>query len=80
MKKKSKAVKKDYDPLDGFPKDHKKVLKGLEKILDFPIIPFEREDYSKNPDNGKKGWWHVWGIRHAAMVRASSAPEAVEKA
>ena len=43
----------------------------------------EREMYlsfSRDPNNGTKGWWTVSGIRHAAVVRASSAPEAAEKA
>lgn len=35
---------------------------------------------AENPDNGKEGFWAVWGIRHNAVVKASSAPEAVEKA
>lgn len=34
----------------------------------------------ENPDNGRIGWWHVDGIRHSALVRASSAREAVDKA
>lgn len=34
----------------------------------------------QNPDNGKAGWWRVWGIRHGAIVRTDSAPEAVRKA
>jgi len=33
-----------------------------------------------HPDNGKMGWWVVDGIRHSAHARASSAPEAIEKA
>lgn len=32
-----------------------------------------------HPDNGRTGWWHVDGIRHAGYARASSAGEAVEK-
>ena len=34
----------------------------------------------KDPNNGRKGWWAVRGLRHSAIVRASSAPEAVGKA
>ncbi len=28
----------------------------------------------------KAGWWRVYGLRHDAIVRASSASEAVQKA
>jgi len=34
---------------------------------------------AENPDNGKEGYWRVQGIRHDAVVKASSAPEAVDK-
>lgn len=30
-------------------------------------------------NNGKHGYWRVDGVRHSAVVRASSAVEAVEK-
>jgi hypothetical protein len=33
-----------------------------------------------NPHNGTLGWWQVEGIRHGAIVKASSAMDAVEKA
>lgn len=36
--------------------------------------------HQSNPHNGTLGWWRVEGIRHAALVKASSATEAVEKA
>lgn len=34
----------------------------------------------EHPDNGKLGYWQVDGIRHNAIVKASNAEEAVEKA
>jgi hypothetical protein len=45
----------------------------------------EREEKRKaelasDPNNGKLGWWKIWGMRHSALVRAMSALEAVEKA
>lgn len=41
----------------------------------------ERERrHESNPNNGKIGWWSVEGIRHSALVRASSATEAISKA
>lgn len=39
-----------------------------------------RERMAAHPDNGRLGFWRVEGMRHKAIVRASSAPEAVEKA
>ena len=36
--------------------------------------------HAANPHNGTLGWWRVEGIRHAALVKASSATDAVEKA
>jgi len=33
-----------------------------------------------NPDNGRLGHWEVEGIRHRAIVKASSGKEAVERA
>jgi len=33
-----------------------------------------------HPNNGTLGWWRVDGIRHEAIVRASSAMEACELA
>jgi hypothetical protein len=33
-----------------------------------------------NPHNGTLGWWRVDGVRHSAIVRASSAMEAVDRA
>jgi hypothetical protein len=33
-----------------------------------------------DPHNGTLGWWRVDGVRHSAIVRASSAMEAVDKA
>ena len=33
-----------------------------------------------NSHNGTLGWWRVEGVRHGAIVRASSAMDAVEKA
>ena len=38
------------------------------------------EDEANDPNNGKMGWWRVSGIRHEAIVRAMSAPEARKKA
>jgi len=32
------------------------------------------------PDNGRTGYWSVTGMRHNAIVKASSALEAVERA
>lgn len=41
----------------------------------------ERIERMKNhPDNGKRGWWVVDGIRHHAYAQASSAMEAIAKA
>jgi hypothetical protein len=37
-----------------------------------------RAKAERNPDNGKKGWWAVWGIRHTAFAQASNALEAIE--
>jgi len=34
----------------------------------------------EHPDNGRAGWWRVFGIRHHAIVRADSAPAAIAKA
>ncbi len=39
-----------------------------------------KSDAEANADNGTFGWWRVSGIRHAALVKCSSAPEAVKKA
>jgi hypothetical protein len=39
-----------------------------------------QERLAANPDNGKLGWWQVEGVRHDALVEASSAAEAVTKA
>lgn len=39
-----------------------------------------RERMATHPDNGRLGFWRVEGMRHRAIVRASSAPEAIEKA
>ena len=38
------------------------------------------EEMRNDPHNGTEGWWFVSGVRHRAIVRASSAPEAIEKA
>lgn len=38
-----------------------------------PPMPWE------DPHDGVLGWWRVEGIRHSAIVRASSAEEAVNK-
>lgn len=45
----------------------------------FSLAKQERE-LNNNPDNGKCGWWRVIGIRHSALVKASSANEAAQKA
>lgn len=37
-------------------------------------------ELASDPNNGKLGWWKVWGLRHTALVKAMSAVEAVEKA
>jgi hypothetical protein len=53
------------------------------KILSDAYAESEIERQKKlksNPDNGKLGLWLVTGIRHKAIVKASSASEAVEKA
>jgi hypothetical protein len=39
-----------------------------------------RRRNESNPDNGRAGWWRVEGNDRGAIVRASSAPEAVAKA
>lgn len=36
--------------------------------------------HTANPHNGTLGWWRVEGIRHAALVKASSAMQAIENA
>ena len=39
-----------------------------------------KAEIANHPDNGKFGWWHVWGLRHTALVRGSSAIEVIKKA
>jgi hypothetical protein len=39
-----------------------------------------KEAAAANPDNGKDGYWQVDGVRHDALVKASSEPEAIAKA
>jgi len=36
------------------------------------------EALADNPHNGTEGWWKVSGVRHSALVKASSAPQAKE--
>lgn len=38
------------------------------------------EQLAADPNNGKQGYWRVEGVRHEAIVQASSATEAVGKA
>jgi len=38
------------------------------------------ERFENDPNNGIQGFWAVEGVRHKAIIRASSASEAVEKA
>jgi hypothetical protein len=40
----------------------------------------QKQKAAANPDNGKLGYWQVDGVRHDTMVKASSEPEAIEKA
>lgn len=55
--------------------------KALDKLgKDWRRISDRRQKaMAEDPNNGKKGWWRVSGVRHNALVRASSALEAVEK-
>jgi hypothetical protein len=53
------------------------VMKKFDKMnLDIPSFADKAKE---NPDNGKEGWWGVYGMRHGYAVRATSAPEAIEK-
>lgn len=38
-----------------------------------------RKEHESDPNNGKLGYWEVLGIRHNAVVKASSAMEALKK-
>lgn len=63
------------DPLPG--------LKAIAKIAGRSWAQHDKdrmERMQNNPHNGTLGWWSVIGVRHAAVARASSAIEAVEKA
>lgn len=57
-------------------------MKNLPDMsAEFAQAEKERQDrLASNPGNGRLGWWRVDGIRHNAIVKASSALEAVEKA
>lgn len=50
-----------------------------ESEEDFLESNWEKEA-EEHPDNGKSGWWLVFGTRHNTHARASSAPEAIKKA
>jgi hypothetical protein len=39
-----------------------------------------QKELESNPNNGKQGLWLVTGVRHKAIVKASSAIEATDKA
>jgi hypothetical protein len=54
----------------------------LESLRESHIASHEARvaELKANPDNGKDGWWSVDGIRHSAVVKATSALEAIEKA
>ncbi len=59
--------------------------RDLEELLrpaeDLAVVEARtRARREANPDNGKSGWWRVDGIRHNALVRASSESEAIDKA
>jgi len=57
-------------------------LKSLKRLqASFKKADKERQKKILNdPNNGKRGLWEVDGIRHAAIVRATSAMEAIELA
>lgn len=46
----------------------------------FDDIKIMADRFASDPKNGTQGLWRVSGVRHNAIIRASSAPEAVEKA
>lgn len=39
-----------------------------------------QDEITNHPDNGKAGWWTVYGIRHEWYGQASSASEAIQLA
>jgi hypothetical protein len=58
---------------------HRKILAEIQEMV---AEGDKRHDLAmaNHPDNGKLGYWRVEGVRHNAIVKASSAPEAIEKA
>jgi len=63
----------------GLPKDNKVFLETkLELLVDTKQTFAER--FANDPNNGTDGLWHVKGMRRGIIVRATSAPEAVQKA
>jgi hypothetical protein len=54
-----------------------------ESLLAADFVEADRARDAKmaaHPSNGQVGYWLVSGIRHEAVVKASNAPEAIEKA
>ena len=46
----------------------------------FERTPADLERFANDPNIGTLGFWHVEGLKRSAIVRATSAPEAAEKA
>jgi len=61
-------------------------LKSWDDLANALAPGFERQrselaaKHASDPNNGTLGWWRVEGLRHSALVRASSAAEAISKA
>jgi hypothetical protein len=61
------------------PEEFAKSLEPLQKSFQEADERMKRE-HESDPNNGKLGYWQVSGIRHNAVVKASSAMEALKKA
>lgn len=55
-----------------------KSLDALRQDSAAELAWHEQEGIQNHPDNGKFGYWLISGIRHQAIVQASSAPQAAE--
>lgn len=59
--------------------EFRKMVEGMRGSFGKPSEE-AKSRMANDPHNGTLGWWKVHGIRHSAMVKASSATEAAEKA
>jgi Icc-related predicted phosphoesterase len=74
--------------IDNYHSDYIYKLRNREESLkhvqdtfaEYGGFSFHNQDFGNHPDNGKKGYWQVIGVRHQALVQTNHAERAIKLA